>query len=71
MPNVFAIGDVVRGPMLAHKAEEESIIVAKIIAGQSGHVSYNPIPSIIYTHPEAAFVRGSFRSRPVAAISDF
>ncbi|QYF93111.1 dihydrolipoyl dehydrogenase [Massilia sp. PAMC28688] len=56
VPNVFAIGDVVRGPMLAHKAEEEGIMVAEIIAGQSGHVSYHAIPSIIYTSPEAAWV---------------
>lgn len=56
VPNVFAIGDVVRGPMLAHKAEEEGIMVAEIIAGQSGHVSYNAIPSIIYTSPEVAWV---------------
>lgn len=55
-PNVFAIGDVVRGPMLAHKAEEEGIMVAEIIAGQSGHVSYDAIPSIIYTSPEVAWV---------------
>ena len=56
LPNVFAIGDVVRGPMLAHKAEEEGIMVAEIIAGQSGHVSYGAIPSIIYTSPEVAWV---------------
>lgn len=56
LPNVFAIGDVVRGPMLAHKAEEEAIMVAEIIAGQAGHVNYNAIPSIIYTSPEAAWV---------------
>jgi len=56
LPNLFAIGDVVRGPMLAHKAEEEGIMVAEIIAGQAGHVNYNAIPSIIYTSPEAAWV---------------
>lgn len=56
LPNVFAIGDVVRGPMLAHKAEEEGIMTAEIIAGQSGHVNYNAIPLIIYTSPEAAWV---------------
>ena len=56
LPNVFAIGDVVRGPMLAHKAEEEGIMVAEIIAGQSGHVNYAAIPFIIYTSPEAAWV---------------
>lgn len=56
LPHLFAIGDVVRGPMLAHKAEEEGIMVAEIIAGQSGHVNYAAIPSIIYTSPEAAWV---------------
>lgn len=56
LQNVYAIGDVVRGPMLAHKAEEEGIMAAEIIAGQSGHVSYGAIPSVIYTSPEAAWV---------------
>ena len=56
LPNLFAIGDVVRGPMLAHKAEEEGIMVAEIVAGQSGHVNYPAIPFIIYTSPEAAWV---------------
>lgn len=56
LPNLFAIGDVVRGPMLAHKAEEEGIMVAEIIAGQSGHVNYAAIPVIIYTSPEVAWV---------------
>lgn len=56
LQNLFAIGDVVRGPMLAHKAEEEGIMVAEIIAGQAGHVNYNAIPFIIYTSPEAAWV---------------
>lgn len=56
VPNIFAIGDVVRGPMLAHKAAEEGVMVAEIIAGQSGHVSYNAMPSIIYTSPEVAWV---------------
>lgn len=54
--NVYAIGDVVRGPMLAHKAEDEGVAVAEIIAGQSGHVNYGAIPSVVYTHPEAASV---------------
>ena len=44
--NIYAIGDVIRGPMLAHKAEEEGIAVAEIIAGQSGHVNYNIIPGV-------------------------
>ncbi len=55
-PNVFAIGDVVRGPMLAHKAEDEGIMVAEIIKGQHGHLNFDAIPSVIYTHPEVAWV---------------
>ena len=54
--NIYAIGDVIKGPMLAHKAEEEGIAVAEIIAGQAGHVNYNTIPGVIYTSPEVAAV---------------
>ena len=54
--NIFAIGDVIDGPMLAHKAEEEGIAVAELIAGQSGHVNYDIIPGVIYTSPEVAYV---------------
>jgi len=54
--NIFAIGDVIEGPMLAHKAEDEGIAVAELIAGQSGHVNYDIIPSVIYTSPEVASV---------------
>jgi len=54
--NIFAIGDVIEGPMLAHKAEEEGIAVAEIIAGQSGHVNYDTIPGVIYTSPEVATI---------------
>ena len=54
--NIFAIGDVIKGPMLAHKAEEEGIAVAEILAGQSGHVNYDIIPAVIYTSPEVATV---------------
>jgi dihydrolipoamide dehydrogenase len=54
--NIFAIGDVIKGPMLAHKAEEEGIAVAEILAGQSGHVNYEVIPGVIYTSPEVATV---------------
>ena len=53
---VYAIGDVVRGPMLAHKAEDEGVAVAEIIAGKSGHVNYDAIPSVVYTHPEIAWI---------------
>ncbi len=54
--NIFAIGDVIKGPMLAHKAEEEGIAVAEILAGQAGHVNYDVIPGVIYTSPEVATV---------------
>jgi dihydrolipoamide dehydrogenase len=56
LPNVWAVGDVVRGPMLAHKAEEEGVAVAERIAGQHGHVDFNTVPWVIYTHPEIAWV---------------
>ena len=55
-PNIYAIGDVVRGAMLAHKAEEEGVIVAEFIAGQKPHIDYNLIPNVIYTWPEVASV---------------
>tara|TARA_B100001996_G_scaffold378248_1_gene362114 strand:+ start:85 stop:1488 length:1404 start_codon:yes stop_codon:yes gene_type:complete len=54
--NIYAIGDVIKGPMLAHKAEDEGIAVAEIISGQAGHVNYNVIPAVIYTSPEVASV---------------
>ena len=54
--NIYAIGDVIKGPMLAHKAEEEGIAVAEILAGQAGHVNYNVIPGVVYTSPEVATV---------------
>ena len=56
LANVWAIGDVVRGPMLAHKAEEEGVAVAERIAGQHGHVDFNTVPWVIYTSPEIAWV---------------
>jgi dihydrolipoamide dehydrogenase len=56
LPNVWAVGDVVRGPMLAHKAEEEGVAVAERIAGQHGHVNFNTIPWVIYTSPEISWV---------------
>ena len=56
MPNVYAVGDVVRGPMLAHKGEEEGVMAAELIAGQAGHVNYDAIPWVIYTSPEIAWV---------------
>jgi dihydrolipoamide dehydrogenase len=56
IPGIYAIGDVVRGPVLAHKAEDEGIAVAEILAGQHGHVNYEAIPSVVYTMPEIACV---------------
>ena len=56
LPRIYAVGDVVRGPMLAHKGEEEGVMVAEIIAGQRGHVNYDAIPWVIYTAPEIAWV---------------
>ena len=56
LPGVYAIGDVVRGPMLAHKGEDEGVMVAEIIAGQRPHIDYNCIPWVIYTSPEIAWV---------------
>jgi dihydrolipoamide dehydrogenase len=53
---IYAIGDVIAGPMLAHKAEDEGVAVAEIIAGQAGHVNYDAIPNVIYTYPEVASV---------------
>ena len=56
IPGIYAIGDVIAGPMLAHKAEEEGVAVAEILAGQSGHVNYETVPGIVYTWPEVAAV---------------
>ncbi|WP_208541926.1 FAD-dependent oxidoreductase, partial [Bartonella capreoli] len=56
IPGIYAIGDVVKGPMLAHKAEEEGVAVAEILAGQKGHVNFDVIPSVVYTQPEIASV---------------
>ncbi|MGC2410004.1 MAG: dihydrolipoyl dehydrogenase [Methyloceanibacter sp.] len=56
VPGIYAIGDVIAGPMLAHKAEEEGVAIAEILAGQAGHVNYDVIPSVIYTAPEVASV---------------
>ncbi|MBN9072506.1 MAG: dihydrolipoyl dehydrogenase [Rhizobiales bacterium] len=56
IPGIYAIGDVIAGPMLAHKAEDEGVAVAEIIAGQAGHVNYDVIPGVVYTSPEVASV---------------
>lgn len=56
IPGIYAIGDVITGPMLAHKAEEEGVACAEFMAGKAGHVNYNTVPGVIYTHPEIAQV---------------
>jgi len=69
VPGIYAIGDVVAGPMLAHKAEDEGIAAAEIIAGQAGHVNYNVIPNVIYTSPEVAAVGKSEEELKAAGIA--
>jgi dihydrolipoamide dehydrogenase len=69
LPNIWAIGDVVRGPMLAHKAEDEAVAVAERIAGQHGHVDFNTIPWVIYTAPEIAWVGQNERELKAAGIA--
>lgn len=59
VPSIYAIGDCIAGPMLAHKAEEEGIACVESIAGFAGHVNYDAIPGVVYTHPELAEVRGT------------
>ena len=66
VPNIYAIGDVVRGPMLAHKAEEEGVFIAEQLAGQKPHMNYNLIPGVVYTWPEVASV-GQTEQELVAA----
>jgi dihydrolipoamide dehydrogenase len=56
VPGIYAIGDVIAGPMLAHKAEDEGVAVAELLAGQAGHVNYDVIPSVVYTFPEVASI---------------
>ena len=68
LPNVWAIGDVVRGPMLAHKAEEEGVAVAQRIVGQYGHVDFNTVPWVIYTSPEIAWVGKTERELKAAGV---
>ena len=70
VPSIYAIGDVIAGPMLAHKAEDEGVAVAEIIAGQAGHVNYNAIPSVVYTWPEVAWV-GKTEDELQAAGTDY
>lgn len=56
IPGIYAIGDVIAGPMLAHKAEEEGVALAELLAGHAGHINYNTVPGVIYTHPELSSV---------------
>ncbi|HXG80158.1 MAG TPA: dihydrolipoyl dehydrogenase [Methyloceanibacter sp.] len=69
VPGIYAIGDVIKGPMLAHKAEEEGVALAEILAGQAGHVNYDVIPSVIYTAPEVASVGKSEEELKEAGIA--
>jgi dihydrolipoamide dehydrogenase len=69
VPGIYAIGDVIAGPMLAHKAEDEGVAVAEIIAGQAGHVNYDVIPNVVYTFPEIASVGKSEEELKEAGIA--
>jgi dihydrolipoamide dehydrogenase len=69
VPGIYAIGDVVRGPMLAHKGEDEGVAVAEILAGQAGHVNYEAIPAVVYTSPEIAVVGKSEEDLKAAGIA--
>ena len=69
VPGVHAIGDVIAGPMLAHKAEDEGVAVAEIIAGQAGHVNYDVIPNVVYTFPEIASVGKSEEELKAAGVA--
>ncbi|MCB1508500.1 MAG: FAD-dependent oxidoreductase, partial [Hyphomicrobiaceae bacterium] len=66
---IFAIGDVIAGPMLAHKAEDEGIAIAEMLAGKAGHVNYNVIPGVVYTEPEVATVGKSEEELKAAGIA--
>src|SRR5712691_3526499 len=69
VPGIYAIGDVIAGPMLAHKAEDEGVAVAEILAGQAGHVNYDVIPNVVYTYPEIATVGRSEEELKEAGIA--
>jgi dihydrolipoamide dehydrogenase len=69
VPGIYAIGDVVRGPMLAHKAEDEGVALAEILAGQAGHVNYDVIPGVVYTSPEVAVVGKSEEDLKAAGVA--
>jgi dihydrolipoamide dehydrogenase len=69
VPGIYAIGDVIAGPMLAHKAQDEGMVVAEILAGQAGHVNYDAIPNVVYTFPEIATVGKSEEELKEAGIA--
>src|SRR5262247_1079181 len=69
VPGIYAIGDVIAGPMLAHKAEDEGVAAAEIIAGQAGHVNYDVIPNVVYTYPEIASVGKSEEELKAAGVA--
>jgi dihydrolipoamide dehydrogenase len=69
LPGIYAIGDVIAGPMLAHKAEDEGMAVAEILAGHAGHVNYDVIPNVVYTFPEIASVGKSEDELKAAGIA--
>ena len=69
VPGIYAIGDVIAGPMLAHKAEDEGVAVAEILAGQAGHVNYDAVPNVVYTFPEIATVGKSEEELKAAGIA--
>ncbi len=68
VPGIYAIGDVIAGPMLAHKAEDEGVAIAEILAGQAGHVNYGAIPAVVYTNPEIASVGATEEELKAAGI---
>ncbi|MCX5477413.1 dihydrolipoyl dehydrogenase [Kaistia geumhonensis] len=68
VPGIYAIGDVIAGPMLAHKAEDEGVALAEILAGQAGHVNYGAIPAVVYTNPEIASVGATEEELKAAGI---
>jgi dihydrolipoamide dehydrogenase len=69
VPGIWAIGDVIAGPMLAHKAEDEGVAVAEILVGQAGHVNYDAIPNVVYTYPEIATVGKSEEDLKAAGVA--
>jgi len=69
VPGIWAIGDVITGPMLAHKAEDEGIAVAEILVGQAGHVNYDAVPNVVYTYPEIAVVGKSEEELKAASVA--